>query len=138
MTKRISTKNNNVIIVDDFPEFITSLNKVLALSDIQTKIFDKPEDFLNYSNLVVFCENCKVLIVDYSMPNLTGYEVYKKIYEKHEGNLPFKMILYSANLEQISDVEKEFLNSIGVEQIKKPNINRLIEKINNGVENALC
>lgn len=120
--------NKSLIIVDDSPDFIESLRKILKLDGIEPKMYIHPEEFLVYADTVAFNE-CKILIVDYSMPNLTGYDVFKRLYEIMDNSIPIKMILYTANIEQIKIKEKEFLERIGVELIKKPNIRVLLQKI---------
>jgi FixJ family two-component response regulator len=127
----IEIDDQRVILVDDSPDFVESLSKILKLDEIDIKIFTKPEEFLIYSELEIF-NKCKVLIVDYTMPKLTGYMVYKELYEIMGNNIPFKMILFTANIEQIRKDEKDFLKRIGVELLKKPNIKILINKILEG------
>lgn len=133
--KSLHIDDERVIIVDDFPSFTTSMKKILMLEGINVKIFERPEDFLTHAGIVAFSK-CKYLVVDYSMPNLTGYDVYKRLEEICEGNMPFRMILYTANMEQISDKEKKFMKSIGVNFFKKPNVTVLIDDILKTIENT--
>jgi FixJ family two-component response regulator len=126
-------QENRVIIVDDYPEFTISLKKILEIEEINIRVFSEPVNFVEFTRLFQFNE-CKVLIVDYSMPKLTGFEVFERVFEECQGRMPKKMILYTANIEQIGDKEKKFLESIGVEIIKKPNIAKIIQKITENIE----
>lgn len=125
--------NERVILVDDSPEFVEALKRILKLDNIGIKVFTKPEEFLVYSEIEMF-NKCEILIVDYSMPIYTGFEVYKQLYEKMSGNIPIELILYTANTEQINSEEKTFFEKIGVQIIKKPNIQTLLEKITKRVK----
>jgi FixJ family two-component response regulator len=123
----------DVIIVDDVPEFTKNLRKILEIESINLKVFEEPHEFLNYSMNKEF-DSCKILIIDYSMPLLTGYDVYKELYEIKEGHIHQKKILYTANLEQIPIDEKQYIESLGIEFLKKPNIQELIRIILEGME----
>lgn len=121
-----------VIIVDDMPDFTKNMESILELDDIRIKVFHRPEDFLNYAATKDF-KSCKCLVVDFSMPKLTGYDVYKELFEIVEGYMPFDKLLYTANLRQISEEQKEYMKSLGVDFLQKPNIARLIQKISEKV-----
>lgn len=118
----------DVIIVDDMPEFTMNIKKVLEMESLKLRVFNEPEAFLDYAKNKEF-SSCNVLVVDYSMPNLSGFDVYKELYEIRAGHIDFKKILYSANLEQISNVEKDYMSSLGIELLKKPNIKQLMKMI---------
>ncbi len=118
----------NVIIVDDMPDFTRNVANILDLDDILVKVFNSPEHFLNFAASLSF-SSCKYLVMDYSMPKYSGYDVFKKLYEIKEGCLPFEMLLYTANINQIRDEEKEYMRSLGIEFLQKPNILELINKI---------
>jgi len=124
----------DVIIVDDVPEFTKNLRKILEIESISLKVFEEPNEFLNYALNKEF-DACKILIIDYSMPLLTGYDVYKELYEIKGGHIYQKKILYTANLEQIPIDEKLYIESLGIEFLKKPNIQELIRIILEGMEN---
>ena len=96
----------DVIIVDDVPEFTKNLRKILEIESINLKVFEEPNEFLNYTLNKEF-DACRILIIDYSMPLLTGYDVYKELYEIKGGHIYQKKILYTANLEQIPIDEKD-------------------------------
>lgn len=104
----------DVIIVDDVPEFTKNLRKILEIESISLKVFEEPNEFLNYALNKEF-DACKILIIDYSMPLLTGYDVYKELYEIKGGHIYQKKILYTANLEQIPIDEKLYIESLGIE-----------------------
>ena len=124
----------DVIIVDDVPEFTKNLRKILEIESISLKVFEETNEFLNYALNKEF-DACKILIIDYSMPLLTGYDVYKELYEIKGGHIYQKKILYTANLEQIPIDEKLYIESLGIEFLKKPNIQELIRIILEGMEN---
>lgn len=124
----------DVIIVDDVPEFTKNLRKILEIESINLKVFEEPNEFLNYALNKEF-DACKILIIDYSMPLLTGYDVYKELYEIKGGHIYQKKILYTANLEQIPIDEKLYIESLGIEFLKKPNIQELMRIILEGMEN---
>ena len=124
----------DVIIVDDVPEFTKNLRKILEIESINLKVFEEPNEFLNYTLNKEF-DACRILIIDYSMPLLTGYDVYKELYEIKGGHIYQKKILYTANLEQIPIDEKLYIESLGIKFLKKPNIQELIKIILEGMEN---
>ena len=117
-----------VIVVDDMPDFTINLKKILMLDEINVNVFNEPENFLEYSKQNDF-DACKVLVVDYSMPNLSGYDVFKELYKIKNGHINLHKVLYTANFEQISTDEKNYLESLGVTLLKKPNMNELINLI---------
>lgn len=124
----------DVIIVDDVPEFTKNLRKILEIESINLKVFEEPNEFLNYTLNKEF-DACRILIIDYSMPLLTGYDVYKELYEIKGGHIYQKKILYTANLEQIPIDEKLYIESLGIKFLKKPNIQELMRIILEGMEN---
>ncbi len=124
----------DVIIVDDVPEFTKNLRKILEIESINLKVFEEPNEFLNYTLNKEF-DACRILIIDYSMPLLTGYDVYKELYEIKGGHIYQKKILYTANLEQIPIDERLYIESLGIKFLKKPNIQELIKIILEGMEN---
>lgn len=124
----------DVIIVDDVPEFTKNLRKILEIESINLKVFEEPNEFLNYTLNKEF-DACRILIIDYSMPLLTGYDVYKELYEIKGGHIYQKKILYTANLEQIPIDERLYIESLGIKFLKKPNIQELMRIILEGMEN---
>lgn len=114
-----------IIVVDDMPDFTRSLKDILEIEGHNLKVYDEPKEFLEFSRTARIY-GCDKLIVDYSMPEVNGFQLFRELYSNTKGNLPFDMLLYSANLEQISDEQKEFLSSIGVNFLKKPNIMELL------------
>lgn len=131
----MQNNDNRVVVVDDFPEFTINLKKILSIDEVEIKVYDTPEGFLNYTRLKEFKE-CEVLIVDYSMPNLTGYEVFRELHSEFGTNLPNKMILYTANVSQVCDEEKNFMKKIGVELLRKPSVEELIDIILDNLEDV--
>lgn len=117
---------SEIIVVDDIPSFTKNLNIILGLNEIELKVYEEPKEFLKFAETPKIYE-CKKLVVDYSMPEFNGYQVFKKLYELTGGNMPFKMLLFSANLEQIADEEKKFMKDIGVGMLQKPNIQKLLD-----------
>jgi FixJ family two-component response regulator len=118
----------DVIIVDDMPEFTRNIKKILEIESLKLKVFDEPESFLDFAKNKDF-DSCKVLVVDYSMPYLTGHDVFKELFSIKKGHINFKKILYTANLEQIPGEEKNYIESLGIDFLKKPNIKELINLI---------
>ncbi len=118
-----------VIVVDDMPDFTRNIKNILDLDDIGIKVFNEPEKFLDYSKREDFFST-KIIIMDYSMPNLNGFNVFQRLFEIHPDSInQYKMILYTANIEQVDIKEKEYLESVNIEIIKKPNIQLIIDKI---------
>lgn len=128
------SSGNDVIIVDDMPEFTRNIKRILEIEHLSLRVFEEPEDFLDFSKNVEF-DKCKVLIVDYSMPKLTGHDVFQELYMIKRGHINFKKIMYTANFEQIPGNEKKYIESLGIDFLKKPNIRELIELILGEVNN---
>lgn len=127
----------DVIVVDDMPDFTRNIKNILELDDISINVFNEPERFLDFSKCKEFLST-KVIIMDYSMPNLNGFNVFQKLFELHTDAVEkYKMILYTANIEQVDIKEKEYLESLGIEIIKKPNIQKIIEKIYSKVDTCI-
>lgn len=125
--------NYDVIIVDDMPEFTRNMKRILEMESLTLRVFDVPEEFLDFAKNKEF-EECKILIIDYSMPRLTGHDVFKELFEIKRGHINQKKILYTANLEQIPSDEKIFIESLGINFLKKPNIKELVNLILNEVD----
>ena len=127
----------DVIVVDDMPDFTRNIKNILELDDIGINVFNEPEKFIDFSKCKEFLFT-KVIIMDYSMPNLNGFNVFQKLFEMHTDAIDkYKMILYTANIEQVDIKEKEYLESVGIEIIKKPNIQKIIDKIYSKVNKCI-
>ena len=126
-----------VIVVDDMPDFTRNIKNILDLDDIGIKVFNEPEKFLDYSKREDFFST-KIIIMDYSMPNLNGFNVFQRLFEMHPDSInQYKMILYTANIDQVDIKEKEYLESVNIEIIKKPNIQIIIDKIYKKVNSCI-
>lgn len=115
-----------VIIVDDEISNTKNMSESIEFEDRKVLTFNDPVDFMN------FIENndlnkCKLLIVDFSMPKLNGYEVYEKLFEKNV--FSSYNVLYTGNINQINNSQTKYLKEKNIEFVEKPNIERILELV---------
>ena len=115
-----------VIIVDDEISNTESMSENIEFEDREVLTFNNPEDFIKHIKEEEFA-NCKLLIVDYSMPELTGFQVYKQLFKTIKEKNNRYDVLYTGNLNQIKKSEIEFMKNNGVSFIEKPNIEKIME-----------
>lgn len=117
--------NEYVVLVDDEVSNTSSISENIELEDRKVISFNNPEDFIEFlsSNDLNLL---KLLVVDYAMPKLNGFDVFKYIFD-NKINLLSKFILYSGNINQLKDSDKEFLLSMNVELLEKPSTEKIID-----------
>jgi CheY-like chemotaxis protein len=94
-------KNNNnendkyILLVDDDKDTVYTFDLYLKSLNYPTKSFVNPVDALNYFNKNY--TNCILAITDYSMPQMSGFDLIKKIREKDK-NYDRKINLISTTI----------------------------------------
>jgi CheY-like chemotaxis protein len=94
-------KNNNnendryILLVDDDKDAVYTFDLYLKSLGFSTKSFVDPVEAFNYfyKNFA----NCALVITDYAMPQMSGFDLIKKIREKDK-NYDRKIILISATI----------------------------------------
>jgi len=49
MSKSSDPANGEICVVDDDPSFLDSIQKLLESARLPVRVFDRPEDFLNFA-----------------------------------------------------------------------------------------
>ena len=111
-------KKCSIVLVDDNLELVTLFKEILEKNGYKVCSFNNPENALEFiqGNL----DNCNLVISDYQLPQINGYELGKKIKEIDKN---IKMIL-------VSDYGERHKNTSEFKFIQKPiTIDNLIETI---------
>jgi CheY-like chemotaxis protein len=92
-----NNNNNNkyILLVDDDKDTVYTFDLYLKSLGISTKSFDNPVEALDYFNKNF--TTCGLVITDYAMPQMSGFDLIKKIREKDQ-NYYRKIILISATI----------------------------------------
>lgn len=119
--------NEFVILIDDEVKNTSSIAENIEFEDRMVKCFNDPKEFLNYlKDSSNDFNQCKLLVVDYSMPGLTGFDVFKHVFDNIQ-NIEAKCVLYSGNINQLKDSDKEYLLDKKVELLEKPATEMIID-----------
>jgi CheY-like chemotaxis protein len=89
--------NNNkyILLVDDDKDTVFTFDIYLKSIGYTTVSFVNPVEALNYFNKNV--TNCALVITDYGMPQMSGFDLIKKIREEDQ-NYRIKIIVISATI----------------------------------------
>ena len=100
MTK-ITTLKTKVLVVDDYPENIQTLSRLIADEDIEIHSFLRADDALAATQTI---HDYGLAILDMQMPQMSGIELSKLIRNvKHYANLPMIFLTDQQNNDQILD-----------------------------------
>ena len=116
--------NEYVVLVDDEFGNTSSMAEKIEFEDRKVFSFNNPLEFISFLK-VCNKELCKLIVIDFSMPNMNGYELIKHIFDNNI-NIESKMILYSGNINQLKDSDKEYLISKEVKLLEKPATEQII------------
>ena len=115
----------SVIIVDDDPDLVDLFKEILEKNGYKVCGFTHPLTALEF--IQKNHKNCNLVISDYIMPQLNGYELGKKIKEidsnikvilisdyddRHENNLEFKFIQKPITINNLIKTVEESLPTI--------------------------
>lgn len=117
--------NEYVVLVDDEVSNTSSISENIELEDRKVISFNDPKEFLDFLSSNKLLHNLKLLVVDFAMPKINGFDVFKFIFD-NQINLNTKFILYSGNINQLKDSDKNFLLSMNVELLEKPATEQII------------
>jgi DNA-binding response OmpR family regulator len=111
----------NIMLIDDDPECLESLNSALRLNGFNVRSFDSPEQaIIEYDP-----GNIDVVITDYHFPVVKGTEILKEIHRK-KPHTP--VIIITADQEK--DIETVSLEAGAYAFFRKPlNIEAIIAKM---------
>ena len=115
-----------VILLDDEVSNTSSISENIELEDRKVISFNDPKEFLDFISTNNTLQNLKLLVVDFAMPKINGFDVFKFIFD-NQIKLDTKFILYSGNINQLKDSDKNFLLSMNVELLEKPATERIID-----------
>lgn len=92
----MNNNNNNkyILLVDDDKDTVFTFDIYLKSIGYTTVSFVNPVEALNYFNKNV--TNCTLIITDYGMPQMSGFDLIKKIRE--DQNYRIKIIVISATI----------------------------------------
>lgn len=93
----MNNNNNNkyILLVDDDKDTVFTFDIYLKSIGYTTVSFVNPVEALNYFNKNV--TNCTLIITDYGMPQMSGFDLIKKIREEDQ-NYRIKVIVISATI----------------------------------------
>lgn len=93
----MNNNNNNkyILLVDDDKDTVFTFDIYLKSIGYTTVSFVNPVEALNYFNKNV--TNCTLIITDYGMPQMSGFDLIKKIREEDQ-NYRIKIIAISATI----------------------------------------
>ena len=93
----MNNNNNNkyILLVDDDKDTVFTFDIYLKSIGYTTVSFVNPVEALNYFNKNV--TNCTLIITDYGMPQMSGFDLIKKIREEDQ-NYRIKIIVISATI----------------------------------------
>jgi PleD family two-component response regulator len=111
--KTKKNKEGSILIVDDTPENLTVLRKILTENGFRVRPAISGEIALK----TVQTDIPDLILLDIVMPNMDGYEVCRKLKaEKRTRNIP---IIFISALNELEDKVKAFAEG-GVDYITKP------------------
>lgn len=124
----------SVVILDDDIIFTEMISEYYDLDDIACSVFNCPDNFLStFDNLT---DKCNCIIMDYNLNHaINGFDVITKLVSKF-GSGEFKIILYSGNIEHLSQNERRFLNINNISKIEKPAIDKLTSSVNEHIKSC--
>lgn len=120
--------NHTILLVDDEKDILNLFCDCLQKFGYETIPFNNPVDALNYINTNNI-SNCSLIITDYKMPQMSGFEFIKKIREK-DTTFKLKILLISAFIK--SDIMcNDISDSLRIDKIiEKPiHLENLIEEV---------
>jgi len=116
-----------VILVDDEVKNTLSISENIEFEDRKVECYNDPKDFISFLNSKNNnFNNCKLLVVDFSMPDLNGFDVFYYLFENIK-NINTKCVLYSGNINQLKDSDKVYLLNKNVELLEKPATEAIID-----------
>lgn len=112
-----------IIILDDYKDFADSVRQYVENSTKQeTNAFYDPEKVLEHIDKV---KDIDILITDYQMPKMNGFELAKKVIERFPN---IKIIIWSGHDEStLKKVNNEY--NLDVTLLSKSQIGKLINFI---------
>ncbi len=115
-------KNNNnnkyILLVDDDKDIVYLFDEYLQSIGYPTVSFVNPVEALNYFNQNF--ANCALVITDYSMPQMSGFELIRKIREKDQKD-KIKVIIISATIKGNIRTYKNTLSNLKIIKVlEKP------------------
>ena len=113
--------SENVLIVDDEKEFLEILSERMSARGMNVSTASSAEDALN----MVETESYDVVIMDYMMPALDGFQALKLMKARQP---EMKIILLTGNVPDEKRIEARALGALDVIE-KPPDLKELIQKI---------
>jgi DNA-binding NtrC family response regulator len=75
MSESFDPANGEICVVDDDPSFLDSIQKLLESAGLPVRVFDRPEDFLNFAAT----NRVSLVVLDIWMEKVTGLEVLARM-----------------------------------------------------------
>jgi CheY-like chemotaxis protein len=101
------------VVVDDDPDVLCTVRQILEKNGYKVYAFDNGREMLRHLN-----EGKKpsLIILDIMMPEMSGWQIHKKLQENHIWkDIPIVFLSSRAN-----DVALDMYNRYGIEYISKP------------------
>lgn len=107
--KSLDKNTNYILLVDDDKDILNLYSEFLRLNGFPVVAFDDPIKALNFARDNI--STLSIVITDYKMPEISGIELIKKIYDTSNGDNTIKFILISAYLkENLIHLDDTFVN----------------------------
>ncbi|MGB3404225.1 MAG: response regulator [Microcoleaceae cyanobacterium] len=108
-----STPQPTIFLIDDYPNNLQILMRLLSKKDYNLYLFETGEDALNQIEQNI----PDLILLDIMMPTMDGYEVCRRLKENHKTKeIP---VIFMSALDQTKDIIKGFEVG-GVDYISKP------------------
>jgi two-component system response regulator FixJ len=75
MSESFNPANGEICVVDDDPPLLDSIQKLLESVGLPVRVFDRPEDFLNFAAT----NRVSLVVLDIWMEKVTGLEVLARL-----------------------------------------------------------
>ena len=120
MSIDINTNNDHddikyILLVDDEKDILELFTEYLTSNGLKTISFQNPIEALNF--LIGNLNNCSLVIIDYSMPQMSGLDFIKHI-RNIDVNFIIKIILITAYIK----------NNLVIDKSSNLRIDKIIEK----------
>ncbi|MBI3638272.1 response regulator [Candidatus Wolfebacteria bacterium] len=129
----MNTQKKKIIIVDDEVSFLDIFGKVLEGSGFEVKKFLSSKEAL----LKIVEERPDLILLDISMPDITGLEFFEHLRNDFKGKMP--KVIFLTNLSETeggTQLNQDFARDIGAEgYIKKTDdLDKILERIKSELE----
>jgi len=97
-----------ILLVDDDKDILDLYSEYLKLNGLSIIAYDNPTKAIDFAQANI--STISIVITDYKMPEISGIDLIKKIYDMSNGDNTIKFILISAYIkENLIDLNDNFI-----------------------------